>query len=245
MKLTVLGFYGGYPYKDVGTTSFLLESDHFHLLMDCGSGALMSLEHHLDPFLLDGVILSHYHYDHIADLGVLQYYRQLHPHENKKELPIYGHLLDEPHFKELTLENVSYGVGYEEGKTLEVGPFSIEFLKTKHPVVCYAFKITEKKTGKILTFTGDTGYFPQLETFIAGSHVLLADTYLFQGHENHKAHLTSFEAGKIAKNTGVEKLILTHLPQLGDLSQLQEEAQKVAGEKCLVVLAQKDLVINI
>ena len=34
MKLTVLGCLGAYPYKGEGTSSYLLESEGFHLLID-------------------------------------------------------------------------------------------------------------------------------------------------------------------------------------------------------------------
>ncbi|CZQ91640.1 Hypothetical protein Tpal_1442 [Trichococcus palustris] len=77
MELTILGYMGGYPTKDVGTTSYLLTSGEYRLLIDAGSNALLTLEHHLDPLDLDAVILTHYHADHIADLGVLQYTFQL------------------------------------------------------------------------------------------------------------------------------------------------------------------------
>lgn len=92
MKLTVLGCLGAYPYKNQGTTGYLLQSDGFNLLIDAGSATLIKLQEHLDPLDLDAVILSHYHHDHIADLGVLQYYWQLHPKRNPETLlSIYGH----------------------------------------------------------------------------------------------------------------------------------------------------------
>lgn len=84
MKLTVLGCLGAYPYKNQGTTSYLLQSDGFNLLIDAGSTTLVKLEEQLDPLALDAVILSHYHHDHIADLGVLQYYWQLHPEKDPR-----------------------------------------------------------------------------------------------------------------------------------------------------------------
>ena len=97
-------------HKGEGTSSYLLESEGFHLLIDAGSTTLVRLENYLDPLKLDAVILSHYHHDHIADLGVLQYYRQLYPTlEPTPILPIYGHTQDQMHFKELTLPNVSEG----------------------------------------------------------------------------------------------------------------------------------------
>ncbi|MBA1394328.1 MBL fold metallo-hydrolase, partial [Lactobacillus sp. XV13L] len=91
MKLTVLGYYGGYSYRGQGTSGYLLQDQGFNLLLDCGSGVLNSLESVLDPLQLDAVLLTHYHHDHTADLGVLQYYWQLKSGSKKHlELPIYG-----------------------------------------------------------------------------------------------------------------------------------------------------------
>lgn len=246
MKLTVLGCLGAYPYKNQGTTSYLLQSEDFHLLIDAGSATLVKLEEHLDPLALDAVILSHYHHDHIADLGVLQYYWQLHPEkEPGSVLPIYGHTKDSCHFNELTMPNVSEGHGYFEAEELKIGPFLITFMETIHPVVCYAMRIVEESTGKVFVFTGDSGYLESFTEFAKNADLFLADTYLFAGNERHKAHFTSKEAGELAKKAQVKKLVLTHLPQFGDLAQLKQEAQVAAGTAIKVELAEVDKVFDI
>lgn len=149
MKLTILGFWGGYPTKNSGTSSYLLETENYHLLIDVGSASLIALEDHLDPLQLDAVILSHYHYDHIADLGVLQFTRQLKRMKNNLErapmFPIYGHQGDNENFKRLTMDTVSEGIAYDEGQKLYIGPFEIQFMRTLHPVECYAMRIVEIK----------------------------------------------------------------------------------------------------
>lgn len=239
MKLTVLGCLGAYPYNGQGTTGYLLESGDYRLLVDAGSTTLVNLEKQIDPLTLDAVILSHYHHDHIADLGVLQYYWQLFPTAEKKRiLPIYGHTEDAQHFLELTLENVTQGHPYVESDELHLGPFTVTFMKTIHPVPCYAMRFIETATGKVLVFTGDSGYLESFIEFAADADLFLADTYLFEGNERHKAHFTSKESGEIAKAAGVKQLVLTHLPQLGDLNQLKKEAQQAAGSDILVELAE-------
>jgi ribonuclease BN (tRNA processing enzyme) len=230
MKLTVLGCLGAYPYKGEGTTGYLLESEGYHLLLDVGSTTLIQLEKILDPLALDAVILSHYHHDHIADLGVLQYYWQLFPKEaERKVLPIYGHGRDTVHFNELTMAGVSEGHDYLQTKQLELGPFSVTFMETIHPVTCYAMRFVENSTGKIFVFTGDSGYLENFVDFAQDADLFLADTYLFAGNERHKAHFTSQESGEIAAAAKVKKLVLTHLPQHGDLEQLKEEAATAAN----------------
>ncbi|MFV0559843.1 MAG: MBL fold metallo-hydrolase [Enterococcus sp.] len=238
MKLTVLGCLGAYPYNGQGTTGYLLQSGTFNLLLDAGSNTLVRLEEKIDPLDLDAVILSHYHHDHIADLGVLQYYWQLFPtKEPKPLLPIYGHTEDEFHFNQLTMPEVTQGNPYFEAEELKLGPFLVTFMKTIHPVPCFAMRFVEETTGKVFVFTGDSGYLEGFKEFAKDADLFLADTYLFAGNEKHKAHFTSKEAGELAKQAEVKKLVLTHLPQLGSLEQLQEEAQQAAGDTIPVELA--------
>lgn len=241
MRLRTLGCWGAYPYQGAGTTSFLLTGqDGFQLLIDAGSGCLTALEKEINPLDLDAVVISHYHPDHVADLGVLRHYFQLYPKHlwEPKELPIYAHDEDEQEFAKLSIPKVSRGIAYQTDGVEQIGPFDIRFIKTVHPVVCYAMRIVERATGQVLVFTGDTGYFDQLRDFTQGADLFLADVYLFEGNENHFAHLTSKEAGEIAKLAGVKRLVLTHLPQFAPegmvsdnhLEVLRQEAQAYAGQ---------------
>lgn len=215
MKLTTLGCWGAYPYKDGGTTSYLLTGqDGFQLLIDCGSRALNELEKEISPLDLDAVIISHYHPDHVADLGVLRHYFQLYPKHlwEPKVLPIYAHDEDKEEFAKLSLPDVSQGIAYDVVNGQSIGPFDIQFIKTVHPVPCYAFRILERDSGQVFVFTGDTGYFAGLAEFAAGADLFLPDVYLYEGNENHIAHLTTKEAGQIASAAKVKHLVLTHMP---------------------------------
>ena len=217
MKLTTLGCWGAYPYKDEGTTSYLLQGENgFNLLIDAGSRAVNELEHEISPLDLDAVIISHYHPDHVADLGVLRHYFQLYPKHlwEPKVLPIYAHDEDPEEFAKLTLSGVSEGIAYDVNGTETIGPFDITFIKTVHPVVCYAMRIVERETGQVFVFTGDSGFFEGLDEFAKDADLFLADVYLYEGNENHIAHLTTKEAGQIAAQANVKKLILTHMPPL-------------------------------
>lgn len=241
MKLTTLGSWGAYPYQDAGTTAYLVTGhDGFQLLMDAGSRSLNELEKEINPLDLDAVIISHYHPDHVADLGVLRHYYQLYPRHLGKPrlLPIYGHDEDEAEFAKLTLPGVSKGIAYQVDGVEALGPFDITFIKTVHPVVCYAFRIVERATGQVLVFTGDTGYFEELADFAAEADVFLADVYLYEGNEHHMAHLTSKEAGQLASHAKVKRLVLTHMPPLPPegidpkrhLEVLRQQAQGYAGQ---------------
>src|SRR5690625_7112639 len=75
MELTVIGYWGGYPAENGVTSAYLIEKDGFNLVIDLGSGALSKLHKYIDVAQIDAVLLSHYHHDYVADLGVLQYAR--------------------------------------------------------------------------------------------------------------------------------------------------------------------------
>ncbi len=241
MEVTILGYWGGFPFNNEGTTSYLVESNGFSLLLDVGSSTLIELEKVMDPLDLDAVILTHYHHDHIADLGVLQYLRQLKPKEAVSELPIYGHTEDDGHFNQLTMPLISKGIPYKPDDILKIGPFEITFIKTVHPVPCYAMRIIEKRTGKIFVFTADTGYFEELSDFCEGADLLITDTYFLEGNEGHHAHLTSKETGELAKKAQVKKLVLSHLRQDIDLDLLKKQTEMYHQETIETVLASTQL----
>lgn len=214
MKLTIIGCMGAYPTQEMATSSYLLESNQFKLLIDVGSGSFQNLAKVMEPTDIDAVVLTHYHHDHIADLGVLQYAYQLKPTlENtpQKHLNIYGHQNSE-WFANLTMPNVSTGYAYQVDDTLRVGPFKITFLKTIHPVTCYALRIEEKETKKVMVFTADSAYLADFITFAQDADLFLADGMLLDGNENHVAHMTSAQVAKIAELANVKQVVLTHLP---------------------------------
>ncbi len=69
MKVTVIGCCGGFPAANEATSGYLFQSGGYSLLVDCGSAVLSKLFAYVPAEELDAVILSHYHHDHIADIG--------------------------------------------------------------------------------------------------------------------------------------------------------------------------------
>src|SRR5699024_11760470 len=83
---------GGYPAQNKASSVYIIEKDGFIIVLDMGSGALSKLPNYVDIGDIDAVILSHYHTDHIADVGVLQHAKliQYYTTDNDTILPIYG-----------------------------------------------------------------------------------------------------------------------------------------------------------
>ena len=227
MKVTVIGYWGAYPAAGSATSGYLFEKDGFVMLVDCGSGVLSRLQQFKKVTDLDAIVLSHYHHDHIADIGPLQYacLVQNTLAETNVKLPIYGHEEDKQKFDSLT-HQYTEGMAYDPEQTLEVGPFSIDFQKTNHPVPCYGMRISDGNDTAV--YTADTSYFKEWVNFARGADLLITDTNFYKGMDGKKAgHMTSTEAGTIATEANVQTLWLSHLPHFGQLTKLRQEAEDV------------------
>ena len=226
MKLIVIGCWGGFPAPGGATSSYILEKDGFVLLIDVGSGSLSHVQRFVPMDELDAVIISHYHHDHVADVGVLQYgwLVDMYVTGRKNVLPIYGHTEDAVAFAQLTSERTK-GIAYIPDDPLHVGPFTIEFLKTNHPVPCYGMRITDGV--QTIVYTADTAYADELVPFARDADLLIADCNLYAHQDGTSAgHMTSQECGSVARNAHVKELLLSHLPQFGNHNDLYVEAQR-------------------
>lgn len=228
MKWTVVGYWGGFPGKGEATSGYLLEEDGFSLLFDCGSGVLSQLQHYIPISRLDAVCLSHYHHDHIADLGPLQYARLVACEllQTNQPLSIYGHRGEREHFERLTYRTHTIGIAYDPDQTLTIGPFRISFLKTLHPVLCYAMRI--EAAGKTIVYTADTAYFDALAYFAKGADLLVSECSLYKEQNGQTiGHMNAAEAGTVARKANCRHLLLTHLPHFGNHRQLLQTAKSV------------------
>jgi ribonuclease BN (tRNA processing enzyme) len=228
MKITVIGFWGGYPAKNEASSGYLLEYGDYRVLLDCGSGVLSELQNHMRPEELDAVVLSHYHPDHVADVGVLQHALLIQQmlSGQKKTVPIYGHALDELEFKKLTYKEITKGIAYSSDEPIQIGPFTFSFMRTKHPVPCFAMRI--EVAGHKLIYTGDSAYAEELVDFSKNANILLCESNFYSDMNGTDAgHMTARDAGIIAKKANAQLLILTHLPHYGDHQQLKQEAAEI------------------
>lgn len=244
MKLTVIGYWGGYPKKNGASSGYLLEHNGFNLLLDCGSGVLAKLQNVLQPEELDGVIISHYHSDHIADIGVLQHARLIQGFLGKKmtTLPIFGHHFNQNEFTKLTYKEITKGIAFDPAESFSAGPFQISFLKTDHPVPCYAMRI--EADGRTLVYTGDGSYKGELIDFCKQADLLLCECNFYGDQDGKQAgHMTSIDAGNLARQAAVKQLCLTHLPHYGNIQELIREAStKYTG---IIKLAEEFLTISL
>lgn len=239
MKVTVIGCWGGFPAPGGATASYLIEKDGFVLAIDMGSAALSNIQQVTPTDQLDAVIVSHYHHDHVADIGVLQYawLVDMYVTGRTNTLPIYGHGEDEEAFAELSSER-TVGIVYDPDEPVEIGPFTITFLRTNHPVACFAMRITDGVD--TIVYTADSAYMDGLASFAKDADLLIADCNLYAKQDGSAAgHMTSKECGIIARDAEVGHLLLSHLPQYGEREELVSEAAEQYGGS--IQLASKGL----
>lgn len=228
MKLTVVGYWGGFPQANTASSGYLLEDNGFKLLIDCGSAVLSKLQQFVNIMDLDAVILSHYHHDHVADIGPLQYARMIHTllGNGDQQLPIYGHASDDQGLNSLTRLPYTKGFAYNPEEELKLGPFTIQFMETKHPAICYAMRITNGK--KTIVYTADSSYLSDFIDFSSKADLFICECNLYADQDGSSmGHMTSSEAGTIAKEAQVQKMLLTHLPHFGNHRKLVTEAKAI------------------
>jgi ribonuclease BN (tRNA processing enzyme) len=224
VKLTVIGYWGAYPGPDEASSGYLVEEGDEKVLLDCGSAVFSRLYSYVKPEELNHIVLTHYHADHIADVGCVQHGAKVQKSLGERQLPIsiYGHDEDE-YFNTLSYEDVVIGKAFEEGAVLKIGPFTLNFLRTPHPVPAYAVRI-ESESGA-LGYTGDTGWSDALVDFFADVDFLVCESSLYNRFKGKiPGHLTAGEAGRLARESRAGELLLTHLPHYGNHEDLLKES---------------------
>jgi ribonuclease BN (tRNA processing enzyme) len=235
--------WGGFPKKNAACTGFLIQENDFSLLLDCGSGVVPLMQNYIDLNQLHHVLLSHYHYDHFSDLGVLLFSRLVNTQlkRTNQVLQIYG---PDDELIRSRVEEVSFSAfkAYTEDSKLTIGPFQITFKKNQHPVEAYAIKI--ESSDKRLVFTSDTSFTEELIDFCQGVDLLVTECSLYDGMNGAQAgHMNAKEAGILAHRSQAKKVILSHLPHYGELNELLVTAKQEGNKN--IRLAEAGLMIEV
>ncbi|KAL0225910.1 hypothetical protein P9112_013234 [Eukaryota sp. TZLM1-RC] len=217
MKLTVIGHWAGYPKANDATSGYLLQHDGFNVLIDCGSGVLSNMLHFVSNTELHAVVISHYHHDHIADVGPLQYASLVERQLGKVNSPLKVYGPSNLHL--LTLFHMTR----KAEKT--IGPFELEFHENVHSIKSFAIKAT--CGSKSVAYLGDTAYHETLAEFVSDVDLFICEASFYPWQDAVPyGHLTSTEAARIAQKASVNHLLLTHLPHFGNVNELLEDAKK-------------------
>lgn len=142
---------------------------------------------------------------------------------------------------------------YSEGNVLEEGGLRVRALRVDHPPVTDCFALRFDHAEGSIVFSADTAHFPPLGEFAKGADVLVHEAMLAEGVDRlvartgngarlrehlYASHSLASEAGSIAAQAGVGRLVLNHLipaddPTVGPAD--WEAAARVAWEGPLTI----------
>lgn len=232
VELTVLGNYGPYATAQGACSGYVINTDGFQIMLDCGHGVFSKLQKYADYTKLGILVITHLHPDHYGDIYCLRQALKYQMREGTRKDPLFVYMPEGPHplVEEMKQwDDVFTVVSLEEAQKAlnDFGRFQLKFFKVQHQIPAYGVQF-QANGEPLLTYTGDTGWFPQLEEYCRGSRYLLAEASLreYEAAERGMYHMTARQAGQLAQNSGAEYLILTHFFPENNLHQQQREAEQ-------------------
>lgn len=208
MKLQVLGNYGGFPAMGENCCGYLIQSKEANVLIECGSGVASEVQKYIQLKDLDAIIISHLHNDHISDLLVLKYAYEVGIKMGSLErIDIFLPMTSKEGI--LLFDSEAFNIRPLTGQPIRIKDIDIELSPTYHDIRTYAMSFCDGHSK--LGYTADTGYKGALSQFFLGCTILLSECSLLMEYKaNTPYHLTTDEAVRLAEESNVDTLILTH-----------------------------------
>ena len=233
MDLLVLGTRSPYLKGNHNGPGFLITYHNTKILLDAGNGITRLLDFPKDLENLH-IFLSHYHSDHIGEIGCFQYasfvYHRLQNLKNK--INIYLPKEDFEYNRKVIMKRKDTYAMYhdiEDGKTYLIDDLKITFQDNKsHSIPCFMIKI-ESDEG-VIVYTSDIGntHMEGVISFAKNADILICESsFCKQDGVESKTHLQAKEAAMIAKKAQVKKLCLTHFWPETPKEIYQKEAREI------------------
>lgn len=231
MKLHFLGTNGWYDTKQGNTLSVLLDTDRAYVVFDAGGG-FYKLDEYINENKPVILLLSHFHLDHIIGLHTLNKFdfpqgiRVFGPKGIKKVFDI---IINTPYSKPVNQLNTKIIIK-EFSNSLSL-PVDIKYRKLLHTTVCYGYRVFCE--GKKVVFCTDTGPCSNLNLLAQNADILIAESSLAPGQiDNNWPHLNPEQAGLIARDAKVKKLVLVHFdaevyPKESDIKSAEKSSRRI------------------
>ena len=228
-------------------SSYLVESDNYRLLLDCGNGSLSNLQRRCDVGDVDAIIISHLHPDHFADLYGLYYALRFH-RDGPRSVPVYApagawefaaQLID-------SADTFAQTCRFETataGDVLRLGPLTVTLFASNHPVETLASRV--EGAGRVLAYTGDSAPTQNLMHAGRDADLLVADATWFERERPLPTgvHMTGFEAGRTAAEAGAARLMVTHVYPSNDPQETAAEASGAFDGEIIVAHDLQEVVL--
>ncbi|WP_433913760.1 MBL fold metallo-hydrolase [Brevibacterium litoralis] len=253
MRLTAVGTSGSFPGPASAASCYVLETADadrtYRVVLDLGNGAAGPLQSYTDLADVDAIVLSHLHADHCLDLTVLFVQHRYDPRffdpeagAGRPRLPVWGpggtrtrleaaYHVDpglSPRATEAHPTDMTEAFDFHDvtpGHTFAIGPLHFEAFLVDHPVESYAYRITDRTDGTVLTYSGDTDACEGLTAAAREADLFLCEAAFEEGRDTVCGiHLTGQRAGETAQAAGARSLVLTHIPPWTDRDVVRTEA---------------------
>lgn len=250
LKVTVLGSGTCVPAvrRYPASYFFFLFGERENWLVDIGEGALLRLSEAGESYReIDRIFISHTHPDHIGALVPLLLALKYTPgFKREKPLFIYGpddvgeylqmNFTFAPYLKsDFPMEFISLSSGSE----IELNNCLLETRKMKHSGSTLGYRWDFN--GCLVVYGADGGVSEELIQLADNADLLILESS-FPKSRPSPIHLTTFEAGKIAKEAAARKLMLTHFyPEVASMEDEDKEKEvRKSGYEGEIIFA-KDL----
>jgi ribonuclease BN (tRNA processing enzyme) len=222
MNLVILGSGTSVPRARRRAPAHLLRSGTETLLLDCGSGSSTALaEQGVSLGELGGILLSHLHLDHTAELApILFALSNPKGPRRSQDLVIHGPAgtasalagLEGLYGKWVRpLGVAARAVELSPGESVRLGPIRATALEAVHAKGSLAYRA--EADGRVLAYSGDSGPCAGLLAAARGADLFLCECAAGLSEEEGRAngHLWAEEGGRLAAEAGCARLLLTHV----------------------------------
>lgn len=245
MLLRVIGCWSPYPRPGEACSGYLLSSTRTRVLLDCGHSVCSQLGRFLAPEELDAAVITHFHPDHYVDLYALRHAIKAALMRGVRQTPLPVYVPQEPvdlyrswaDMKELHL------IPFND-ETVAVGDLFFQAFPVYHSLPAYGVKV--EHDGRSMVYSADTRWDPRLVKAVQGIDLLLCETSFLQGTEDYAeqlGHMTTRQAGRLAQQGEVDRLVATHFWPEFDLREMQAQIEQ--AYQGTVIMARSDLSIQI
>jgi len=234
INLTLIGT-GTIRSKDSRACSaVLIESSESTLLVDCGPGSWLRLrELNKDLGKIDHIFLSHFHPDHIIDLVSILFSRYHSSSRQSHPIHIWGAAGLSRFFSLMVeafgewLEDSMFQVEELLKPVYHFSDFTLKYSPVFHARESVGYRFERNK--RVIAISGDSGYCPELIELSRYADIAILECS-FPDDRAEEHHLTPTQAGQVARQAGVKKLILTHLyPEVFQTEIGRQVSQQYAG----------------